>query len=89
MKLFIVHAGYYDSEIGIYELHTNFLVAADTVSDVKKIIKEKDIFKKKKMHIDAVQEIEIVDGYRVTLIEDQLGTSKLNNYDYTQIKQLA
>ena len=39
MKLFIVHAGYYDGEIGIYELHTNFLVAAANVSNVKKIIR--------------------------------------------------
>lgn len=89
MKLFIVHAGYYDSEIGIYELHTNFLVAAANVSDVKRVVKEKDIFRKKNMHIDAVQEIEIVDGYRVTLIEDQGNVTKLINYDYTQMKQLA
>lgn len=79
MKLFIVHAGYYDSEIGIYELHTNFLVAAANVSDVKKIIKEKEIFRKKNMHIDAVQEIEVVDGYKVTLVADQVGANKLNN----------
>lgn len=89
MKLFIVHAGYYDSEIGIYELHTNFLVAAVNVSDVKKQVKEKEIFRKKNMHIDAVQEIEVVDGYRITLIADQVGENKLNSYDYTQIKQLA
>lgn len=89
MKLFIVHAGYYDSEIGIYELHTNFLVAAANVSNVKRIIEEKEIFRKKNMHIDAVQEIEVVDGYKVMLVEDQAGVTKLNNYDYTQIKQLA
>ena len=89
MKLFIVHAGYYDGEIGIYELHTNFLVAAANVSNVKKIIEEKEIFRKKNMHIDAVQEIEVVDGYKVMLAEDQAGVTKLNNYDYTQIKQLA
>ena len=89
MKLFIVHAGFYDSEIGIYELHTNFLVAAANVSQVKKVIKEKDIFRKKNMHIDAVQEIEVVDGYRVTLVEDEANTTKLTSYDYTQMKQLT
>lgn len=89
MKLFIVHAGYYDSEIGIYELHTNFLVAAADVSHVKRVMEDKDIFKKKNMHIDAVQEIEVVDGCTVTLIEDQPGITSLINYDYTQIKQLA
>jgi hypothetical protein len=89
MKLFIVHAGYYDNEIGIYELHTNFLIAAADVSDVKKLINEREIFRKKNMHIDAVQEIEVVDGYRVMLVADQAGATKLNNYDYTQMKQLA
>lgn len=89
MKLFIVHAGYYDSEIGIYELHTNFVIAAPDVSEVKKIIKQKDIFKKKNMHIDAVQEVEVVDGYRVTLVEDQPNHTKLTSYDYTQMKQLS
>lgn len=88
MKLFIVHAGYYDSEIGIYELHTNFIVVAANVSEVKKVVKEKEIFKKKNMHIDAVQEIEVVDGYRVTLIEDQPNQTKLMSYDYTQMKQV-
>ena len=89
MKLFIVHAGYYDSEIGIYELHTNFLVAAATVNDVKKMIKEREIFKKKNMHIDAVQEIDIVDGYKVTLLEDEPGATKLKSYDYTQMKKIG
>lgn len=89
MKLFIVHAGYYDSEIGIYELHTNFFVVAININEVKKIVKEKYIFRKKNMHIDAVQEVEIVDGYRVTLFADQPGETKLTSYDYTQMKQFV
>lgn len=89
MKLFIVHAGYYDDEIGIYELHTNFLVVAANVSEVKKVIEAKEIFRKKNMHIDAVQEIEMVDGFKVMLIADQANMTKLTSYDYTQIKQLA
>src|SRR5688572_8940643 len=82
MKLFIVHAGYYDNEIGIYELHTNFIVVAANVGEVKKVIMEKEIFRKKNMHIDAVQEINVVDGYRVELIEDQTKITKLVSYDY-------
>ncbi|OGT41437.1 MAG: hypothetical protein A3F42_04250 [Gammaproteobacteria bacterium RIFCSPHIGHO2_12_FULL_37_34] len=88
MKLFIIHVGYYDDEIGIYELHTNFFIVAANVSDIKKVIKKKDIFMKKNMHIDAVQEIEVVDGYKITLIEDQPYATKLISYDYTQMKQL-
>jgi len=89
MQLFIIHAGYYDDEIGIYELHTNFLAAAANVTEVKSLVEKKDIFIKKKMHIDAVQEIEVVDGYKITLVEDEPNTTKLTSYDYTQIKQLA
>ena len=89
MKLFIVHAGYYDGEIGIYELHTNFIVAAENVVEVKKVINEKEIFKKKNMHIDAIQEIEIVNGYKITLTKDKSNETKLISYDYTQIKQLT
>jgi len=88
MKLFIVHAGYYDSEIGIYELHTNFFVAAHDINWVKKEMSQKEIFRRKNMHIDAIQEIECVDGYRVLLTKDQHADTKLTSYDYTQIKQL-
>ena len=89
MKLFIVHAGYYDNEVGIYELHTNFLIVAANLSDLKKTIKEIDIFKKKNMHIDAVQEIEIVDGYRIELIKEQANMTKLTSYNYSQIKNFV
>lgn len=85
MKLYIVHVGFYDNEIGIYELHSNFLVAAPDVHEVKKIVKNKDIFKNKKMHIDAVQEIDVVDGYKIILEKNPLCDSKLNNYNYHQI----
>lgn len=86
MKLFIVHVGYYDHEVGIYELHTNFFVAAHDVRDARHIIKEKPIFQQKKMHIDAVQEIEVVDGYRVTLTADQGNATQVKNYGYTELQ---
>ena len=35
------------------------------------------------------EEIEVIDGYKVMLVEDQAGVTKLNNYDYTQMKQLT
>ncbi len=88
MKLFIIHAGFYDDEIGIYELHTNFFIVAADIREAKSKIKNKEMFIKKKMHIDAVQEIEVIDGYRVMLIKDQENI-KLTSYDYTQMKQLG
>lgn len=89
MKLYIVHAGYYDDEIGIYELHTNFIVAAHDLNEVKKIMREKEIFIKKNMHIDAVREIEAVDGFKVILEKNDTDTSKFTDFDYKQIKHLA
>ena len=89
MKLFIVHAGFYDAEVGIYELHTNFLVAAEDAMAVKKRVMEKEIFKSKNMHIDAVQEINTVDGYQVTLQKDVTENTICISYDYTQMKNLA
>lgn len=89
MKLFIVHAGFYDHEIGIYELHTNFLVAAENVQDVKSKVKEKDIFKNKKMHIDAIQEIDVIDGYQVLLQKTQTNNTQCASFDYTQIKNMS
>jgi len=84
-KLYIVHVGFYDDEIGIYELHSNFFVAAVDIAEVKKIVKSKDIFKKKQMHIDAVQEIDIVDGYKVTLELNQACDNKSTSYSYDEI----
>jgi len=89
MKLFFIHAGYYDSEIGVYELHTNFIVAAANIMSAKTIIMEKEIFKRKNMHIDAVEEIDTVDGYQVILQKDQSNITKIISYNYAQIKQLA
>ena len=63
MKLFQIHTGFYDPKDisnGFYEGHTNFFVCA-------KAVKEKKEFKKYKMHIDGIQEISSVDGYKVVL----------------------
>jgi hypothetical protein len=70
MKLFQVHAGFYDPNDvskGFYEGHTNFFVCAKDISSARKAVKEKKEFKKYKMHIDGVQEISNVDDYKVTL----------------------
>ncbi len=87
MKLFIIHVGYYDYEVGMYELHSQFLICAQTASEAKAKVVQKEIFVKKKMHIDGIQEITQVDGY-------QLNFTATNNqvenkvYSYNEIKQL-
>jgi hypothetical protein len=73
LKLYMVHCGFYDSEIcdGIYESHANFFVAADTFEAARAKAKNLAEFKNKRMHVDGLQEIQAVDGYRVDLFLDE------------------
>lgn len=68
-KLFFVHCGFYDTEVldGVYESHVNFAVAAESFEDARAKVKLEPDFQKKKMHVDGLQLIEAVNGYRVQL----------------------
>jgi hypothetical protein len=72
MNLYLVHCGFYDSELcdGIYEGHINLFVAASNFEEAKARVRSEPDFKKKHMHIDGLQEIELVNGYRVQLCPD-------------------
>ena len=72
MKLYLIHVGFYDPDImeGLYEQHVNYFVVAENVVDAKKKARENTMYKKKKMHIDGIQELKIIDGYRINLIRD-------------------
>ena len=88
MKLYLVHVGFYDNEIGIYELHSNILVAAENLQAAKQTIKKKKIFIEKRMHIDGIQEINNVDGYDILLkLNDQTPENKKFGYD--EVKALG
>lgn len=67
-KLFLVHLGYY-AEVGdgVYESHTNIFVVAKDFDDARTKAKELAIVKANKMHIDGMQMIEGVKGYRLAL----------------------
>ena len=69
MKLFQVHTGFYDPNIsdGFYEGHTNIFVCAKDEKEAREKVKEKEEYKKFKMNIDGIQEITIVDDYKVEL----------------------
>ena len=69
MKLFQVHTGFYDPNIsdGFYEGHTNIFVCAKDEKEAREKVKDKEEYKKFKMHIDRIQEITIVDDYKVEL----------------------
>ena len=72
LKLFMVHCGFYDSELleGVYESHVNFIVAADSFEDARAKVKLEPEFQKKRMHVDGLQQIESVSGCRITLTPD-------------------
>ena len=71
MKLFQVHTGFYDRNIsdGFYEGHTNIFICAKDEKEARKKVKEKEEYKKFKMHIDGVQEIDTIEGYKIKLVK--------------------
>ncbi|NBW80351.1 DUF1543 domain-containing protein [bacterium] len=72
MFLYLVHCGFYDSELsdGLYESHTNIFVAAESFEDARARAKFNPDFKKRKMHVDGIQQIEAVDGFQIRLEAD-------------------
>jgi hypothetical protein len=72
LKLYLVHCGFYDMDLadGIFESHTNFFVAAESFEDARAKAKLDPEFQKKRMHVDGLQEIQGVSGYRVSLEAD-------------------
>lgn len=72
MKLYLVHCGFYDPAIAdaIFESHTNFFVAANSFEDARVRVKEMEGYQERKMHVDGVQEINVVNGHRVSLERD-------------------
>ncbi|MEW6058317.1 MAG: DUF1543 domain-containing protein [Bdellovibrionota bacterium] len=72
MKLYLVHCGFYDTELcdGLYEGHVNFFVAAESFEEARARAKEIPEFKAKRMHIDGLQEILAANGFKINLTED-------------------
>lgn len=81
-KLFLVHLGYYDEiSNGVYECHTNLFIVASDFDEAKVKVKQIEIVKQKKMHIDGLQLIEAVGGYSIILALDESlnGVDKITN----------
>ena len=89
MKLYLIHVGFYDSELidGLYEQHVNFFVVAKNVKEAKTRAKMNQVFQNKNMHIDGMQELNLVDGYRVNLVKET-GTKETVSYSYDEVKKL-
>src|SRR4051812_25211510 len=89
MKLFLVHCGFYDADLadGIYESHVNYFVCAPTFEEARLKAKALPEFKGKRMHVDGIQEIIAVDGFRVALSEDKAlnGSSIVTNIKHRDL----
>ncbi len=89
MNLYLVHCGFYDNEIceGLYESHVNFFVSAESFEDAKAKAKLLPEFQAKKMHIDGLQEIRAVSGFKVRLERDAtlLNQTQIVNFKHRDL----
>ena len=90
MKLYLIHTGYYDKNVGegFYEQHTNILLVAKSVYEAREKVKKSKEFVDKKMHIDGIKEIESINGYNIELKEAGCGEEKINSYNHHQVRFL-
>ena len=89
MKLYMVHCGFYDEAVcdGLYESHVNFFVCADSFEGARLKAKQLPEFKNKRMHVDGLQEIEAVGGFKIKLeAEISLqGKSVIHNFKHRDL----
>ena len=91
MKLYLVHAGFYDDNVssGFYESHTNYFVVADNVKSAKLKARSIKEYRDKKMHIDGIMEVNEVDGYNINLLPIDTGKeSGVKKYSYDEVKKI-
>lgn len=86
-NLFLIHCGFYDEEVsdGIYEFHVNIPVVAIDVAEAKDKIRENPLFLKKKMHIDGIQELSVIDGFRIALDGGSSTKNEIANIRYRDL----
>jgi hypothetical protein len=88
MNLYIAHVGFYDEEIGIYEIHSNLFVVAADIKMARDLIKSKEIYIKKQMHIDGIEELLNIDGYQINASKGS-SLSKNKTYSHEDLKALG
>ena len=89
MKLFLIHVGFYDPDImgGLYEQHSNYFVVAQNIKEAKKKALLNTIYKRKTMHIDGIQQLNVVDWFRITLVPEKTENDVVI-YGYDVVKKL-
>ena len=65
----------------------NYFVVAKNLKDSIKKARQNSAFKKNKMHIDGIQELNAVDGYQIKLVKDNL-INDMVIYNYDAIKKI-
>lgn len=89
MNLYIAHLGYYDSEISIYELHTNIHIVAPDIKTARDRIKSLPIYKAKDMHIDGIEELLTIDGYTIQAIKNDSKAKKNRTFKHEDLQALV
>jgi hypothetical protein len=89
MNLYIAHVGYYDPEIGIYELHTTIHVVAPDIKTARDAVKSNPIYLSKNMHIDGIEELLTIDGYHIQATKNDSIPNRVNKtFSYEDLKAL-
>ena len=60
---------------------------AKNLKDAKTKARQNLTFKKNKMHIDGIQELNVIDGYRIKLVKDEL-IDDMAIYSYDDVKNI-
>jgi len=90
MKLYLIHTGYYDKNVGegFFEQHTNIFIVAKNAYAAREKVKKLPEYIENKMHIDGMKEIENVSGYDINLKKTS-NKEKVNNYNHYQVRFLS
>lgn len=77
-KLFLVHCGFAQNDLmgGIFEGHVDFFVAADDFDGARAKAKELPEYRKRKMHVDGLVQVNHVEGMRVVLKKGRIGADE-------------
>lgn len=91
MKLYSIHCGYYSSSVGsgIYESHVNLFVVAENFDDARAKAKSLPEFQEMRMHVDGIQEIEMVQGFGIVCqpSSDAGGQTKINIKNHRDLER--
>jgi len=85
-RLYMVHCGFYDPNVGngLFENHSNIFVCAEDFEEARARAREHPEFRRLKMHIDGLLEIQTVAGHHIVLQEDKKldGVTRIRSLKY-------